>query len=283
MLIAKQEASQRRPCNIPTFWLSALLTLNLRFDSEPFYIPGSPEYCNSLRSPTGSPFEYSSSDFDYDPLSVGSAGLFSTVREPPFSRDASPVGREGTDIPAIVERNALGLEFTFEADVLGTKAIATSSPQTESLRAPRRHKDDRSCDRPNWERHALQEHLALQPDSPANETLASECPQDTCLRADVGDSYGFKKFLGLYESPQKAHPCGRSPKPDRDDDLKDWLSTHDLGAGAAAAGLGTCPVNAQRYECKIQCAPRLRTIELPEENGSAVLYEELPLSKPDSP
>lgn len=196
MLIAKQKASEWQPCNIPASWLSALLTPNLRFDTEPFYIPGSPEYYNSLRSLAGSTFECSdsdsSSDFGDDPLSMESANLLSTVREPPFSRDGSPFDRGGTGIPATVESNALGLVFTFEADVLETKTIATSSPQTESLRAPRRHQDDRSYDRPNWEHHALQGHLALQPDSPANETLASGCPQDTCLQADVGDSYVFK-------------------------------------------------------------------------------------------
>lgn len=77
----------------------------------------------------------------------------------------------------------------------------------------------------------------------------------------------FQKFQGLYKSPQRAHPCASSPEPDRDHDLEDWLSTHDLGAGAAAAaaGLGTCPVNAQRHQCKLKCAPLLRTIPLPEE------------------
>ena len=161
MLIAEQEGS-----NSPTFRLSPLL------NSNHFGIPESSESRRDHGSLPGTPFDSSDSGWSSDPHD----GRLFTVFE----------------ISSTGESNALGLEFTYETIIFGGQAVTTSIPQAESLRAPQRHQDARSRDRPNKEHCVQQGHLAPQPDSPADETLAEGFPQDICLGADVSDASGLE-------------------------------------------------------------------------------------------
>jgi hypothetical protein len=188
MCTTKQATCKWLRCNGPTPFLSPLPSCQSNCDYDLFDVHDTSEYWRGSR--VGSPVESSDSDGSSDssdsPYSVASADS-SIVKKYSFSRDLFPTDREAIDAPSKAESNALGLEFTPEADVLETRVIATSTPQAETLRAPRRHQGDRNCDRPSQEDHAQQGHLVFRPDDPANETLASGCPQDTCLQADASD------------------------------------------------------------------------------------------------
>ena len=76
--------------------------------------------------------------------------------------------------------------------ISGSKAVATSIPQAESLRSPSHHQVARSRDHPNQEHCVQQEHPVPQPDSPADETLVGGVPQDICLGAGVSDASGLE-------------------------------------------------------------------------------------------
>jgi hypothetical protein len=107
-----------------------------------------------------------------------------------FSKDVSPVDRNTET--AIMESNAPGLEFTSEADIFEARAVATSTQQAESLRAPLRHQGGRGYDRPNQGHHAQQGHTVHQLGSPAGETLASKCPQDIRAEVEAGNTASLK-------------------------------------------------------------------------------------------
>jgi hypothetical protein len=111
----------------------------------------------------------------------------STVLEPLFLSDAFRFDWEGFE--SIGGSNALGLEFMSKGPVLEPQAVATSTPQAESLQAPPNHQDARNCDRLNYKHQA---HSAPQPDSPVNKTLAGGCPQDIGLQDEVSDASGLK-------------------------------------------------------------------------------------------
>ena len=158
MLIAEQEGS-----NSLTPRLSPLL------NSNHFDIPESSESRRDHGSLPGTPFDSSDSDCSSDPR------LYIV-----------------SEISSTGESNALGLEFRYETVIFGGQAVATSIPQAESLRAPQRHQDARSRGGPNRGHCVQQGHLAPQPDSPADETLAGGFPQDICLGADVSDASGLE-------------------------------------------------------------------------------------------
>lgn len=166
----------------------------MKSDPDPFDFTQGVKYWQHRRSLAGSPFDSSdsdsSSDRDDDTLSVASLDLFPTISDTPFSKDGSLVNWEGDKTMEIMEGNALGLIFSYEEDVLEAKAVATFTPQAESLRAPRSHQDARSCDRPDQKHPAQQERLAFQTDSPADKTLARRFPQDIDLRGNVSYPLG---------------------------------------------------------------------------------------------
>ena len=161
MLTAEQEER-----NSPALRLSPLLNPK-RFD-----ILESSESRQDHGSLPGTPFDASDSDYSSDPHD----GRLFTASE----------------ILSTGESNALGLEFTYETVIFGGQAVATPIPQAESLRAPQRHQDARSRDRPNQGHCVQQEHLVPQPDSPADETLAGGFPQDICLGADMSNAFGVE-------------------------------------------------------------------------------------------
>lgn len=179
-------------CKTPVPWLSSLLSHGLKSDIKDVHVPESSEYWQDHGSRTETPFDSDSSDSDCssdsgdDTLFEVAANPSSTVLEPLFSSDAFRFGRKG--IESIGESNALGLEFMSEGPILEAQAVATSTPQAESLRAPPYHQDARSCDCPNYEHRA---HSAPQPDGLANETLAGGRPQDIGLQDEVSDASGL--------------------------------------------------------------------------------------------
>ncbi len=186
-------------CNPSAPSLSPLLLLpNLISDLERSDIPQNPGYLGNCRSPEETPSECSDSDCSsnsYDGASLElSTNLFSTVPQPSVPEDVSLFDWEDIWTQTIEKGNALGLDFTPETVSLEDQAVATSTPQAESLRAPPHHKDARSCGCTYQEHQAFQEyqHLAPLSDSRADETLAGEGPQDICLGADVSDASGLE-------------------------------------------------------------------------------------------
>ena len=197
MLITIQQEAQ----DFPVTWLSPLKSNNFKSDPCPFDVGvQSVEYWRSL---AGSPFDSSDSDSssecDDDAMSLGSSDLSLITREAPFSGDVSLIS-EGIGTLSIITSNALGLIMSNE-DVLETKAIATSTSQAESLRAPSDHQDDRSCGRPSQKHYAQREHVAFQLDGPTEDTLVDRFPQDIGPWADVSDDLGPK----VSKAQQRSH------------------------------------------------------------------------------
>ena len=191
VLITTQQEAQDFP-----IWLSPLKSNKSPFDVG---ITHSVEHWRSL---AGSPFDSSDSDSssecDDDTMSLDSSDL--TMREAPFSGDVSLIS-EGIGTLNIMPSNALGLVFISMEDVLETKAIATSTPQAESLRAPTNHQDDPSCGRPTQKHYAQREHVAFQLDGPTEDTLVDRFPQDIGMWEDVGDDIGPK----VSKARQRSH------------------------------------------------------------------------------
>ena len=250
MFIAEQEES-----NPPTLWLSPFS------DPKHFHVPESPESREDYGSLSGIPFDSSGSDCS----SNSHAGPLFSVSE----------------IPSIGlgESNALGLELTSETVILRAQAVATPTPQAESLEAPPYHQDARSCDSPNQEHHPQQGHLVPQPDRLADETLVGGWPQDIHLGGDVNNTYGLKvsgnnrettpvdrkAFQGT-QRLYKADFCPGSCTPRGDDHLEDQSSSRSIGElEVAAAGLNTYPTIAQPNDWGIIRAPRMRPVPLPGE------------------
>jgi hypothetical protein len=106
--------------------------------------------------------------------------------------------------------NALGLDFTPKTFSLEDQAVATSTPQAESLRAPPHHQDARGVGCTYQEHQAFHgdQHLAPPSDSRADDTLAGEVPQVIRLGADVSDAAGpevsRKQQNSLFQSMKRA-------------------------------------------------------------------------------
>jgi hypothetical protein len=187
-------ATQQEAGDLPTTWVSPTKSHNLKSDFSTFDITQSPEYWQRLRSLAGSPFDSdsdSSSDCEDDAVSLVSSDVSSIVCGAPFSKDVSLIP-QGFETLNIMEGNALGLVFMSKEEVLEAKAIAMSTPQAKSLRAPRDHQDDHNCGRPNQNHHAQQERPAFQSDGSADDALAGRFPQDVSLWVDVSDDAGPK-------------------------------------------------------------------------------------------
>ena len=188
LIVIQQETSELQPFD----WLSSIKANDLKANDR-FDIAQNPQYWQQYRSLAGSPFDSSDSesdsDCDDDALSVASLNLSSTIYETPLFKD---VDCEGIGTLEIMESNALGLIFISEGDGLEAKDVTTITPQAESLRTPRHHQDARSCDRPDQNNQAQQEHLAFQSDGPTDETLVRRFPQDIGMQGDVSDAPGSK-------------------------------------------------------------------------------------------
>ena len=195
MLTAVQELEVL--CELVTFnpstpMLSPRPLPNLKSDPERSDISQNPGNHGSLEE---TPSECSDSDCSSNYCAGASleqsTNLFSTVPWPSFPEDVSLFDWEDIETQTTEKGNALGLNFTPEIVSLEDQAVATSTPQTESLRAPPHHQDARSygC---TYQEHQAFRHLAPPSDSRADETLAGEYPQDIYLGADVSDGSGLE-------------------------------------------------------------------------------------------
>ena len=161
---------------------------------------------------------------------------------------------EGLKNLEIMESNALGLVFFSDEEVLETKAIATSTPQAESLRAPPYHQDDRSCGRPTQKYHVQQEHAAFQLDGPTGDTLVGRFPQDIGQWADVRDDTGPK----VSKRNREAIPADR-------EDVSFQVFQGLFGAPFEEAhSFGDGGAQPDTYDYNLE-APRLKSIPLPME------------------
>ena len=83
--------------------------------------------------------------------------------------------------------NFLGLHFASSQTRAGARAVATTSPQARSLRAPPYHQDVCSCGRPKPKCHAPRREATLRSYA-TPKTLVGECPQDTGLQDGVSNA-----------------------------------------------------------------------------------------------
>ena len=138
---------------------------------------------------TSSPLE--STEFESDSGSNdGSVSSRSPTEQ--YLSGEMPVDWGATETFAGLADNFLGLHFAASQRRAGARAVATTSPQARSLRAPPYHQDVRSRRRPNQKCHAPQRHAAPQPYATANKTLVGWCPQDTGLQDGVSNASGPK-------------------------------------------------------------------------------------------
>ena len=140
-------------------------------------------------------FEFSESEFD----SGSDDGGFSSTsaRSPTFQegclpRDIPPVDRRATETFTGLTDNSLGLDFAPSQTRAEVRAVATTTPQARSLRAPVNHQDVHGRERPNRKCRALQRHTTPQSYVTASETLVARCLQDTCLLGTVNNASGPK-------------------------------------------------------------------------------------------
>jgi hypothetical protein len=168
--------------------LSPLLAL--KTIPDPFEVLGIP---GPWEIHTRSPSESSESDSD-DGSDDGSLSSVSSrsPTEQDLSGEIPPVDWGATETFARLADNFLGLSFAPSQTRAEARAVATTTPQARSLRAPPNHQDVRSRERPNQKCHAPQRHAAPQSYATANKTLVGGCPQDTGLKDGVNDPSGPK-------------------------------------------------------------------------------------------
>ena len=136
------------------------------------------------RSPLESP--ESESDSGSDDGSISPISSHSPTEQ--YLSGEMPVDWGATETFARLADNFLGLHFAPPQTHAGARAIATTTPQARSLRAPDYHQDVRSRGRPNQKCHALQRRAAPQSYATANKTLVGWCPQDTGLQDGVSNA-----------------------------------------------------------------------------------------------
>ncbi|KAH9047310.1 hypothetical protein EDB84DRAFT_1557694 [Lactarius hengduanensis] len=236
---------------------------------SPFGVLGYPHACRTPTSPFGSDHD---SDSDSDDGTASSA----TLLEPHLREDVAPVDWGATGTFA-------GSTLALETHALEARAIATSTPQAKSLRAPCNHQDVPSRERPNQNCHAPRRHATPRSYVPVNGTLVVGGLQDICLRGGVCNASGPKKSQKKCASPrQKVFPYRRTVKR-RNYGPEDWLSSGDPKKRAEDDdALSTCAVYAEREDNRLSRAPLLRTVALPdEEESSSAASEEFLYGGPD--
>ena len=137
-----------------------------------------------------SPFEFSDSESDSGSDDISYSPTFQGHYLP---RDIAPVDWGATETFPRLADNALGLDIApSQMRVVEARAIATSTPQARSLRAPLNHQDAPGRGRPNQKCHAPRRHATPQSYDTAGETLVVECPQATGVRGEVSNTSGPK-------------------------------------------------------------------------------------------
>ena len=140
---------------------------------------------------TRGPLESSESVSDYGSDDGSISPISSRSPTEQYLSGEMPVDWGATETFAGLADNSLGLHFV-PSQRAGARAVATTSPQARSLRAPRYHQDVCNCGRPKLKCHALQRHATLQSYATANKTLVCECPQDTGMQDGVRNTSGPK-------------------------------------------------------------------------------------------
>ena len=148
-----------------------------------------PEYSETLQiRPIPLVFSKPESDSledDGTPLTANSPAL----HDPSRPEDVPPVVWQAAETFPRLADNALGLYFPpFQMHAGEVDAAITSTPQTESLRAPSTHQDIRSGEHPNQKYHTPLGHATSQSHVTTNEALVAGCLQDTCLRGAVSNT-----------------------------------------------------------------------------------------------
>ena len=155
---------------------------------DPFDVPGNSE--TSQIRPI--PLEFPEPDPDLrkddaTPLTTNSPAL----HDPSRPEDVPPVVWRATETSPRLADNALGFYFPpFQMHAGEVDAAITSTPQTNSLRAPSNHQQIRSGEHPNQKYHTPLRHATSQSHVTTNEALVAGCLQDTCLRGAVSNTSG---------------------------------------------------------------------------------------------
>ena len=163
----------------------------MKLVSDPLEVLGIPR---TWQIDTRSPFESSESESDSgsDDISLSSV----SARSPTFPylpRDIPPVDWGVTETFTRLADNALALDFPpSQMRAVEARAVATSTPQAESLRAPTTHQDVHGRERPNQKCHAPRRHAIPQSHVTPRETLVVGCLQDTGLRGEVSNASDSK-------------------------------------------------------------------------------------------
>ena len=141
---------------------------------------------------TRSPLESSESGSD----SGSDDGNISPISSPSpteqYLSGEMPVDWGATETFARLAENFLGLQFAPPQMRTEARAIATTTPQARSLRAPLNHQDVHGRERPNQKCHAPRRHATPQSYVTASETLVEGCLQDTCLLGSANNASGPK-------------------------------------------------------------------------------------------
>ena len=164
---------------------------------------------------TRSSLESSESESDSGSDDGNSSSM--SARSPTFQEDClPPVDWGPAETVTELADNFLGLDFAPSQTRAEVRAVATSTPQARSLRAPTDHQDVHGRDRPNQKYHAPRRRAPPQSYDTASETLVVRCLQDTCLLGTVSNASGPKVreqmiecFSRLIREHRRPRRCAR--------------------------------------------------------------------------
>ena len=140
---------------------------------------------------TRSSLESSESESDSGSDDGNSSSM--SARSPTFQEDClPPVDWGPAETVTELADNFLGLDFAPSQTSAEARAVATSTLQAGSLRAPLYHQDVHGRERPNQKCQVPRRHATPQSYDTASETLVERCLQDTCLLGTVSNASGTK-------------------------------------------------------------------------------------------
>ena len=193
-----------------TPYLSPLQTM--KTIPDPFDVLG---FTDPWKIHNRSSFEFSESESDSGSDDGNSSSM--SARSPTFQEDClPPVDRGPTETVTELADNFLGLDFAPSQTRAEVRAVATSTPQARSLRAPTNHQDVHGRGRPNQKCRTPRRHATPQSYDTASETLVVRCLQDTCLLGTVSNASGPKVreqmiecFSRLIREHRRPRRCAR--------------------------------------------------------------------------
>jgi hypothetical protein len=165
---------------------------------------------------TGNPSESSDSESD---SGSDDGSLSSTSSRSPTERylsgEITPVDWGATEPFARLADNFLGLSFAPSQTRAGARAIATSTPQARSLRAPTNHQDVHGRERPNQKCRAPRRHAhpspTLQPARrwsrvPTRYRSARQCEQRLWPQGERAEDRSFSSLIRERRNPRRWAP-----------------------------------------------------------------------------